>query len=132
VKEEREKRKKNLKKEQRKSEKMAEEQAPIPRFSGDEDDFCALFLQAKAYALSFGYTDLMDVAAKADLPAVQGPGVGAAQQGAVGRNMKAAAFLTLAMPDSIVINVMAAGLAKCRLANPAKSSFHGGISQGVL
>jgi hypothetical protein len=37
--------------------------------------------------------------------------VGAAQQGAVERNMRAAAFLTLAMPDSIVINVMTAGLA---------------------
>jgi hypothetical protein len=47
---------------------MAEERAPSPRFSGDDDDFCVWFLQAKANALRFGYADAMDVAAKADLP----------------------------------------------------------------
>jgi hypothetical protein len=48
----------------------------------------------------------MNVQAEADLPAAEGPGVGADQIAAVERNMKAAYFLISAMPDSIVINVM--------------------------
>jgi hypothetical protein len=69
------------------------------------------FLQAKAYVLRFGYAYTMDIVAKVELADVQGPEATVAQQGAVERNMKAVAFLTLAIPDSIVINDMVAGLA---------------------
>jgi hypothetical protein len=46
--------------------------------------------------------------AEANLPAAEGPGVGADQQAAVKRNMKAVAFLMAAMPDLQIINVMSA------------------------
>jgi hypothetical protein len=83
----------------------------VPQFSGEDDDFCIWFVRAKAHATWFGYVAAMNIRAENDLPAAEGPRVGAAQEAAVERNMKAAAFLTLAMPDSLVINVMAAGLA---------------------
>jgi hypothetical protein len=52
----------------------------------------------------------MEPRAEVDLPAAAGPGVGVDQQAAVERNMKAAAFLMEAMPNSEVINIMAAGI----------------------
>jgi hypothetical protein len=48
--------------------------------------------------------------AEVHLPAAEGPGVGADQEAAVERNMKAAAFLVSAMPNLQTSNVMAAGI----------------------
>jgi hypothetical protein len=59
--------------------------------------------------------------AEAKVPAEEGPGVTAAQQAAVERNMKAVAFLTLAMPDLLVINVLAAGLSNADWPNQPKA-----------
>jgi hypothetical protein len=53
----------------------------------------------------------MNDQAEADLPAAEGPGVGADQTAAVERNNKAVYFLITAMPDSIAIGVLVAGTA---------------------
>jgi hypothetical protein len=53
----------------------------------------------------------VDINAEVELPAAEASGVTAAQQAAVERNMNAAAFLMSAIPDSLVINVMAARIA---------------------
>jgi gag-polypeptide of LTR copia-type len=47
--------------------------------------------------------------AEADLPAAAGPGTSPAKIAAVERNIKAVSFLTAAMPDSLLVNVTAAG-----------------------
>jgi hypothetical protein len=62
----------------------------------------------------------MNIRLENDLPAAEGPGVGAAQEAAVERNMKAAVFLTSAMLDLLVINVMAAGLTDANWRNQPK------------
>jgi hypothetical protein len=95
---------------------MQEESIEVPLFSGEEDEFCNWFIDAKAHAARFGYMSAMNDQAEADLPeadlpAAEGPGVGADQTAAVERNLKAAYFLVSAMPDSIVINVIVAGTA---------------------
>jgi hypothetical protein len=94
-------------------------------------EFCMWFLQDKAYAFRFGYVEAMEVTAEVELPATQGPGVTAAQQAAVERNMKAVAFLISAMPDSIVINVMAAGPSNTDWTK-TQSTSHGCLPEGVL
>jgi hypothetical protein len=48
--------------------------------------------------------------AEVNLPAAEGHGVGADQEAAVKRHMKAAVFLKLAMPNLQIINVMAPGI----------------------
>jgi hypothetical protein len=72
--------------------------------------FCIWSLRANTHAFWFGFSAAMDINAEDKLPAAEGSGGTAAQQAEVERNMKAAAFLTLAMPELLVINVMAAGL----------------------
>jgi hypothetical protein len=57
----------------------------------------------------FGFISAMGDQAEVNLP--DGPGVSADQIAAVERNMKAAACIILTMPDSQVINVVAAGIA---------------------
>jgi hypothetical protein len=59
--------------------------------------------------------------AEVHLPAREGPGVGADQQAAVERNMKAVAFLMAAMPDLQIINVMLAGLSDVNWPNEPKA-----------
>jgi hypothetical protein len=100
---------------------MAKERVSVPQFSGEDDDFCIWFLRAKAHASWFGFVAAMDINAENELPAAEEPRVGAAQQAAVEQNMKAAAFLTSAMPDSLVINVMAAGLSTVNWPNQPKA-----------
>lgn len=58
---------------------------------------------------------------EATLPANEGPGVGADEQAAVDQNTKATSFLMSAMPNTQVINLMAAGLADPTWPNVAKA-----------
>jgi hypothetical protein len=88
---------------------MANERIDVPRFSGDEDEYCIWWVRAKAYAARLGFRSAMSDAAEADLPANAGPGVGADEIAAVERNSKAVSFLTAAMPNNLVVNVTAAG-----------------------
>jgi hypothetical protein len=90
---------------------MMEESIEMPLFSGEEDEFCNWFIAAKAHATRFGYMSAMNDQAEADLPAAEGPGVGADQTAAVERNNKAVYFLITAMPDSIAVGVLLAGTA---------------------
>jgi hypothetical protein len=90
--------------------KMAEKRVTAPCFSGDEDEYSVWYLQAQGYAARFGFLSAMGDRAEANLPAAEGPGVGADQQAAVKQNMKAAAFLMAAMPDLEIINIMSAGI----------------------
>jgi hypothetical protein len=90
--------------------KMAEERVIVPRFSGDKDEYSVWYLQAQGYAARFGFLSAMCDRAEVNLPAAEGPGVGADQQAAVKRNMKVAAFLMAAMPDLQIINIMSAGI----------------------
>jgi len=100
---------------------MAEERVSIPKFSGEDDDFCIWNLRAKAYAHRFGFASAMSATVEVNLPTAEGPGVGVDQQAAVDRNTKATSFLTAAMPNSQVINMMAAGLADPDWPNVAKA-----------
>jgi hypothetical protein len=90
---------------------MTEESIDMPLFSGEEDEFCNWFLDAKAHAAQFGYMSAMNVQAEADPTVSEGPGVGIDQTAALERKMKAAYFLISAMPDSMVINLMVGGIA---------------------
>jgi hypothetical protein len=89
---------------------MAEERVTALCFSGDEDEFSVWNLHARGYAARFGFLSAMGDQVEANLPAREGPGVGAEQQVAVKRNMKAVPFLMAAMPDLQIINLMSAGL----------------------
>jgi hypothetical protein len=66
-------------------------------------------MRAKAYAARFGYTQALSATAEANLPANQGPGQNQDEQDAVERNLKAVTFLTNAVPDSMLIQITAAG-----------------------
>jgi hypothetical protein len=89
---------------------MAEESETEPWFSGDKDDFCTWYHQARKFATRYGFISTMGSRAVVNLPTAEGPGVGADQQAAVERNMQAAAFIILNMPDCEIINVMMAGI----------------------
>lgn len=104
-----------------KEEKMDDECMSVPTFSGYEDDFCMWFIRAKAYADWFDFGEAMSPVAEADLPANEGPGTGANEIAAVTRNKKAVAYLISAMPDSLVLNLMAAGTADPAWPNRAKA-----------
>lgn len=95
---------------QSESVKMAHEKIDIPKFKGEEDEFCIWFVRAKAYAARFGFGLAMSETAEANLPANQGPGATQDEQEAVERNLKAVTFLTNAMPDALLVNITAAGL----------------------
>jgi hypothetical protein len=86
--------KESLKESKDKLRRNGRRRVSIPQFSGEEDDFCLWFLRAKTHAYWFGFTAAMDINAEAQLPAAERPGVTAAKQAAVERNMNAAAFLT--------------------------------------
>jgi hypothetical protein len=88
---------------------MAHERIDMPRFSGDEDEYCIWWVRAKAYAARFGFRGAMSDVAEANLPANAGPGANQGEIDAVARNSKAVSFLTAAMPNNLVVNVMAAG-----------------------
>jgi gag-polypeptide of LTR copia-type len=100
---------------------MAKGQMTMPRFSGDEDKFCVWYLRARGYATRFDFISAMGPVVDPNLPANEGPGVGVDQQAAVKRNMKAATFLMEAMPNSEVINIMAAGTADAAWPNQPKA-----------
>jgi hypothetical protein len=89
--------------------KMAEERVTAPCFSGDKDEYSVWYLQTRGYAARFGFLSAMGYQAEVNLPAAEGPGVGADQQAAVKWNMKVA-FLMAATPDLQIINIMAAGI----------------------
>jgi gag-polypeptide of LTR copia-type len=88
---------------------MAQDRVPLPQFSGDDDEYCLWMIRADAYAVRYGFQATLTDAAEADLPAAQGPGAGADEIAAVERNAKAVSFLTTAMPDKLLVNIMAAG-----------------------
>jgi hypothetical protein len=88
---ERKKEKKEEKKEVREK-KMAEEQVPIPKFSGSEDEFNVWLFWAEAYAEQFGFASAMGDAAEADLPEKEGPGTTNQEQAAAEHNWKAVSF----------------------------------------
>jgi hypothetical protein len=90
---------------------MAEERETEPWFSGDKDDFCAWYHQARKYATRCGFSSTMGPRAEVHLPTAKGPGMGADQQAAVERNTQAAAFIIMNMPDCEIFSVMMAGIA---------------------
>jgi hypothetical protein len=100
---------------------MAKGQVTTLQFSGKEDEFCIWYLQAQGYATRFGFISAMGPRAEAHLPAAEGPGVGMDQQAAVERNKKVAAFLMEAMPNSKVINILAAGIVDTAWPNQPKA-----------
>jgi hypothetical protein len=100
---------------------MAQERVDVPCFSGDDDEFCLWWVRAKAYAARYGFRATMSDAAEADLPANEGAGVGAAEIATVERNIKAVSFSTTAMPDSLLVNVTAAGEGDPAWPNQAKA-----------
>ena len=89
---------------------MAQEKVELPKFKGKEDEFCTWWLRARAYAGRFGFKQAMSATVEANLPANEGPGANQDEQNAVERNVKAADFLTTAMPDSMLVLITAAGL----------------------
>jgi hypothetical protein len=100
---------------------MADKQVLTPKFSGHEDDFCIWLVWAEAYAKWFDFVEAMQPVVEVDLPANEGPGVNQAQQNAVARNKKAVTYLMSAMPNSQVVNMMAAGKGNPNWPNRAKS-----------
>jgi hypothetical protein len=81
----------------------------VPRFSGDEDEFDIWWVRAKTYAARYGFQATMIGTAEGNLPANAGPGANQGEIDAVERNNKAMYFLTVAMPDSMLLSVVAAG-----------------------
>jgi hypothetical protein len=81
----------------------------VPRFSGDEDEFGIWWVRAKTYTARYGFQATMIGTAEGNLPANAGPGVNQGEMEAVERNNQAAYFLTVAMPDSMLLSVMEAG-----------------------
>jgi hypothetical protein len=59
---------------------MAEERWTAPRFSGDADEFSVWNLWARAYAARFVFLSAMGDRVEVNLPAAEGPGVGAAKR----------------------------------------------------
>jgi hypothetical protein len=96
---------------------MADKRVLAPKFSGHEDDFCIWLVRAEAYAEQFDFVEAMQPIAKANMPVNEGQ----AQQKAASRNKKAVAYLKSAMPNSQVVNMMAAGKGYPNWPNPAKA-----------
>jgi hypothetical protein len=101
---------------------MAQEKIEPPKFKGDDDEFSIWFWRAKAYTVRFGFAQAMSATAEANLPRAEGPGANADEQAAVERNLKAVFFLSNAVPDSMLVNVTAAGLKDA--AWPAQPKAH--------
>jgi hypothetical protein len=81
----------------------------VPRFSGEEDEFGNWWVRAQTYAAIYGFQATMIGKAEGNLPAKVGPGANQGEIEAVDRNNQAAWFLTDAMPDSMLMSVVAAG-----------------------
>jgi hypothetical protein len=86
---------------------MAEEQVPIPKFNGSEDEFNIWLFCAEAYAEQFGFATAMGSTAEADLPDDEGPGTTNQEKAAVEQNWKVVSFLMSAMLNSLMVNLMA-------------------------
>jgi hypothetical protein len=100
---------------------MAEEKVSVPKFNRDEDGFNLWVACAEIYAERFGFAAAMTIDAKDNLPEEEGVGGNADEEAAVERNRKAVSFLMLAMPNSIVINVLAAGKSDLQWPNKPKA-----------
>jgi hypothetical protein len=70
----------------------------------------------------FGIVKAMNANAEADLPANEGPEANAADTPVMERTRKAVAVPITAMPDSQVLNLMAAGKSDPRLAQSSQSA----------
>jgi hypothetical protein len=84
---------------------MAEERWTAPCSNGDKDEFSILYPWERVHVTRFGFISTMGKRAEVSLPAAEGPGVGADQEAAVEKYMKAATFLMLAMPDSQIVKL---------------------------
>jgi hypothetical protein len=90
---------------------MAKERVSVPKFSGNEDDFCIWIARAEIYARRFAFGAAMQTRAEVNLPAREGPGNTADEIVVVEQNDKPVAFLMAAMPDAQVVTLLAAGKA---------------------
>jgi hypothetical protein len=50
---------------------MAEERVSVPKFSGDEDDFCIWIARAEIYARRFAFGAAMQNCVEVNLPAMR-------------------------------------------------------------
>jgi hypothetical protein len=100
---------------------MAEERVPVLKFSSSKDEFNVWLFRAEAYAERFGFASAMGNIAEADLPEKEGPGTTNQEQAAVERNWKAVSFNMSAMPNSLMVNLMAASKLDPKWPNQAKA-----------